>query len=117
MTATTLVATNEHDQDVYRCELRHLDADNIDRQWFLNGVPVSGAPAALQTRRAGSGSSGPLSRHDVESTLAAVSLSGEHRDVDHRIIGTTRCVTSCRVNTFGGPRYARMSAARKPEKP
>ena len=47
MTATKLVATIEHGQDVYRCEQRTLDSDRVDRQWFLNGVPVSWGPAAL----------------------------------------------------------------------
>ena len=44
MTATKLVATIERGQDVYQCELRTPEADTIDRQWFLNGVPVHGAP-------------------------------------------------------------------------
>jgi hypothetical protein len=42
MTATKLVATIERGQDVYQCELRTPEADTIDRQWFLNGVPVHG---------------------------------------------------------------------------
>ena len=45
---TKLLATIEHGQDLYRFELRTVDSDNIDRQWFLNGVPVHGAPRPCQ---------------------------------------------------------------------
>ena len=44
MNATQLLVTIEHRQDVYRCELRTPDSDGSHCQWFLNGVPVHGAP-------------------------------------------------------------------------
>ena len=44
MNGRKLLVTVEHDQDVYRCELRDLDAHGIECQWSLNG-------ALLQTRR------------------------------------------------------------------
>ena len=44
MNDTKLVATIEHGQDVYRCELRTLESGGIARQWFLNDRPVPGAP-------------------------------------------------------------------------
>jgi hypothetical protein len=44
MNGTKLLMTVEHGQDVYRCELRHLDDHVVECQWFLNG-------ALLQTCR------------------------------------------------------------------
>ena len=44
MNRTKLLMTAERGQDVYRCELRDLDADGIECQWSLNG-------AVRQTRR------------------------------------------------------------------
>lgn len=44
MNGTKLLMTVEHGQDVYRCELRDLDAHGIECHWSLNGV-------LLQTRR------------------------------------------------------------------
>ena len=44
MSAPTLLVTVEHGQNVYRCELRDLDAHGLECQWSLNGAP-------LQTRR------------------------------------------------------------------
>ena len=62
MNATKLIATIDHGQDVYRCELRTLDSGGVDRQWFLNGRPVHGAPRLLSNRRAVSVSSRPSGR-------------------------------------------------------
>ena len=41
---TLLVVTVAHGEDVYRCELRDLEALGVECQWSLNG-------ALLQTRR------------------------------------------------------------------
>jgi hypothetical protein len=54
MTASELLATIEDGQDVYRCELRTYASGQIDRQWFLNGVPVHDGPRLRNSERCAS---------------------------------------------------------------
>jgi hypothetical protein len=80
MNRTKLLMTAESGQDVYRCDLRDLEALGVECQWSLNGV-------LLQTRRFTSALvavqwadeqrrailPGPSSGHHTESGLSRVS--------------------------------------------